>query len=98
MNLSIKNATLAIYPLSSKNAIQTNSARITGKSTNIPPTPPMIPSTNNDWNQGDVFASNVCIHGINESFNNPSNQSDIGCPTQAKVNWNINAIIRINNG
>ena len=54
MILSIIKATLAIYPLSSKIVIQAKSDNIIGNSTNIPPTPPMIPSIINDWNQGEL--------------------------------------------
>ena len=83
--MSIIKATLAIYPLSSNIVIQTKSESITGSKTSIPPTPPTIPSTISDWNQGDEFDNNSLNHGIKESFSNPSSISDKGCPTHENV-------------
>ena len=48
ISLSIINATLDIYPLSSKNDIPRKSANTIGKNTITPPTPATIPSTIND--------------------------------------------------
>ena len=42
---SITYATLAIYPLSSRNASARKSMNILGRKVSIPPTPAMIPST-----------------------------------------------------
>lgn len=55
--LSIKNAVLAIYPLSSKNDIPKNNTNINGKNGRAPPNPPIIPSTISEWNQGLEFAN-----------------------------------------
>ena len=56
ISLSIINATLDIYPLSSKIVIHINNTRIIGSSTIIPPTPDTIPSTISELNQGDEFS------------------------------------------
>ena len=96
--LSIINATLAIYPLSSNTVIHANKDKIIGKRTNIPPTPPIIPSMISDWNQGEVVLIKPSIIGTNESFNNESSKSERGCPIQANVTWNVNAIIAKNIG
>ncbi len=98
MNLSIKKATLAIYPLSSNIAIHKNKANIIGNKTIIPPTPATIPSTSNDWNHGAVPDNRSLKYGMKVSPKNPSKASEIGCPTHENVNWNTKYISAINNG
>jgi len=49
--LSIRNAALDIYPLSSNSEIPKNKTKINGKNGNVPPKEPKIPSTINDLNQ-----------------------------------------------
>ena len=57
--LSIKNAVLDIYPLSSNIDIPKNSVNIKGKNGNVPPTPPTIPFIISDLNQGLELVSNL---------------------------------------
>ncbi|MPN48411.1 hypothetical protein SDC9_196018 [bioreactor metagenome] len=45
ITLSIKNAILDIYPLSSSSVIPKNNTNINGKNGSAPPRPPIIPST-----------------------------------------------------
>ena len=52
ITLSIKNAVLDMYPLSSNNDIPKNNVNIKGKNGKVPPTPPIIPSTISDLNHG----------------------------------------------
>ncbi|MFU0823467.1 MAG: hypothetical protein ACFWTK_00135 [Clostridium sp.] len=64
ISLSIKKAARAIYPLSSRKDIPRNSAKIIGRKTIIEPTPPTIPSTIRDLNQGLLFVSKASSFGI----------------------------------
>ncbi|MPN01158.1 hypothetical protein SDC9_148361 [bioreactor metagenome] len=63
ITLSIKNAILAIYPLSSNKVIPKNKVNINGKNGKVPPILPITPSTINEWNHSLEFA-NILLIGL----------------------------------
>ncbi len=81
-------ATLAIYPLSSKNARDKNKIAMFGKKVNMVPTPAIIPSIIRDFKIPPTFntVSVFCAHKLKLS-NQPSNISFIPSP---KVNVSKN--------
>ena len=97
--MSITNATLAIYPLSSSNDRKKNKITIIGKKFNTLPTPVNIPSTTSD-----LSTSLTCmlISALSQAFVTKSIAISIRleshAPTTPKVIQNINAIIATNEG
>ena len=75
MILSIKNATLDIYPLSSKIARKKYKNNINGTKTNTPPTPAINPSNTNEFNQSGVPSTKIPAYLPINPFINPSSQS-----------------------
>ena len=73
--LSIKNAALDIYPLSSNNEIPKNKVNINGKNGKVPAIPPRTPSIISDLNHSlelDNTPSNGVITKFSISAVNPS--------------------------
>jgi hypothetical protein len=92
--LSITNATLAIYPLSSNNDKKKNKITIKGKNESTLPTPANIPSITNECNAWLTFALIIRLETTSVITDIPS--SNIICkggPTTPKVIQNIKNII-----
>ena len=90
---SITNATLDIYPLSSRKASARKSIKILGKKVKIPPTPEIIPSTTRE-----ISISLVCIRvrkfcAPDEIISIPTSKYAFSQSPMVKVRKNTKAMI-----
>ena len=96
--LSIINATLAIYPVSSSREIAINKIIIPGKKVNTPPTPAIIPSPSSDCNHSAAPADANNPFNASAIFSNPSSIKPINISPIPKVRENTAYIISPNIG
>ena len=98
-NLSITNATRAMYPLSSSMERKKNSVTMTGRKFKTLPTPVKIPSMTSECSTGFTFAAVMPRSTISVSAPMPmSSKSDKNAPMTLNVSQNTRPIMPINAG
>ena len=90
---SMTNATLDIYPLSSRIARARKRMKILGKNVRIPPTPAMIPSRIKEESMGFVCIASSPPDTKAEKFSNPISKYPFSQSPIVKVKKNTSAII-----